>query len=237
MAKFRLKRRRIRRGRTRMRRKRMLYKKRRSFRKRKFIAQRHRIQFMPLDKIVRMRYCDNITMTTTTAGFTNSYLFRPNSIYDPNATGGGHQPTNRDLWMTYYNEYCVIGSRITIRPIRDTNLHPENWYDVYTTESIADLPSTATEMIEFKGKSGVAGSWIDDNRRVKKAYWAANKWFKRKVMSDDNMWTAVNDSPLDVLYFVILLCCPAAANQSIMFNVVIDYTVALRKRLEVNTEN
>jgi len=219
-------------------RKRTMYKRRSTYtRKKKFYSQRVQTQFMPLSKIVKMRYVETISITLTSAGTNYGWYFKPNSIYDPNGSGGGHQPTNRDLWMTYFNDYLVIGSRITVKPIRDTNLQSEIWYNVWLCEDISDLPNTSTELAEFKGKPGIMGSWIDDNRRVKRAYYSANKWFKRKVMTDADMWTSVNNDPNNALYFYIQATCPAAGSQTAMFAVTIDYTVAVRHRKDNNTQN
>ena len=44
---------------------------------------------------------------TSTAGIVNDYQFRLNSIFDPDYTGGGHQPLGRDQLAGLYNRYRV----------------------------------------------------------------------------------------------------------------------------------
>lgn len=53
--------------------------------------------------ITRMKYAE--TVTTGVAGL---YTFNLNSIFDPNATGVGHQPYAHDTFQSMYNRYRVI---------------------------------------------------------------------------------------------------------------------------------
>lgn len=41
------------------------------------------------------------------------YIFRLNSIFDPNVTAAGHQPMGRDLWAGIYQYYRVISAEFT----------------------------------------------------------------------------------------------------------------------------
>lgn len=55
------------------------------------------------------------------AGFTNFY-YSCNGMYDPNISGGGHQPLFFDQMTPLYKHYCVIGSKITVSfPITDVD--------------------------------------------------------------------------------------------------------------------
>lgn len=62
-------------------------------------------------QIVRMRYVEEFALDPG-LGSVASYIFRANGLYDPNFSGTGHQPYGFDQWMTYYNQFTVLGSRI-----------------------------------------------------------------------------------------------------------------------------
>lgn len=62
----------------------------------------------------KMRYNEQITITPVT-GLVGSYIFRTNSLTDPNLTGVGHQPRGYDQLMSLYDHYTVIGAKITAR--------------------------------------------------------------------------------------------------------------------------
>ncbi len=63
--------------------------------------------------IVKLRYCTGITINPT-SGLTGSHVFHASGMYDPDITGTGHQPLGFDQWMTFYDHYTVIGSRIHV---------------------------------------------------------------------------------------------------------------------------
>jgi len=42
-------------------------------------------------------------------------VFRANSLYDPNYTGGGHQPNGFDQLIAAYNHFTVISSKIRVK--------------------------------------------------------------------------------------------------------------------------
>jgi len=46
---------------------------------------------------------------------TAQHTFRCNNIYDPDATGGGHQPRHFDILAEVYDHYTVLGSKMTAK--------------------------------------------------------------------------------------------------------------------------
>lgn len=72
--------------------------------------------YAPLGTIhaANLRYCDNQTIDCG-AGVSGDYVFSANGMYDPNITGVGHQPSGFDQMMTFFDHYCVTGSKCTVR--------------------------------------------------------------------------------------------------------------------------
>lgn len=64
--------------------------------------------------ITKLRY----GFTVSTAALSNEtiidYVFRMNSIQDPDFTGTGHQPLWHDTYSTVYETYRVLGSQLTV---------------------------------------------------------------------------------------------------------------------------
>lgn len=60
-----------------------------------------------------LRYSETINMDPG-AGVPSHYLFKATSIFDPNATGVGHQPYGHDTLAGIYNHYEVEEAIITI---------------------------------------------------------------------------------------------------------------------------
>lgn len=60
---------------------------------------------------VKLTYCENRTINALGGGV---YVYRGNSINDPDLTGVGHQAMGHDEWATLYRRYKVTGSKITV---------------------------------------------------------------------------------------------------------------------------
>ena len=73
---------------------------------------RYRDPFPAVEKY-QLRYADTIAINAG-VGAAASYLFRANSIYDPDQTGIGHQPYGHDQLNEIYNHYCVDSATITV---------------------------------------------------------------------------------------------------------------------------
>lgn len=74
----------------------------------------------PAQATAVMRYSQTITLTPT-AGSVSTRLFRANGIYDPDATGTGHQPYGHDIYAQIYNHYNVRSATITVTPTASSN--------------------------------------------------------------------------------------------------------------------
>lgn len=67
-----------------------------------------------------MRYSEVISLNPGIAT-PAAYLFRANSIFDPNFSGIGHQPYGHDTYSSIYNHYCVTSSVITVQSTTSAN--------------------------------------------------------------------------------------------------------------------
>lgn len=68
---------------------------------------------------VKLKYVDTGTLTIPLGlGAAVYAIWRGNSIYDPYAGVGGHQPYGTDQWAQFYKRYRVYGSRIRFQVIQ-----------------------------------------------------------------------------------------------------------------------
>ena len=95
-----------------------------------------------------LRYVDVITIDPGAAA-TASHVFRANSLFDPDATGTGHQPLMFDEYAELYGEYRVLSSKITITPMVDdsSNILPV-FYGVFGDKDATLTYTLATAIIE-----------------------------------------------------------------------------------------
>lgn len=71
-------------------------------------------QAFPPNLDVNLTYFQQINLTATTPGLAVHYLFRTNSIFDPDFSGVGHQPGMHDQLALIYEHYRVLRSKIEI---------------------------------------------------------------------------------------------------------------------------
>lgn len=72
------------------------------------------------DKLITKLHYSDVGTITCTSGVQSQYVYRLNSIFDPDLTGTGHQPMFRDQFNTVYNQYAVISSKIKYTVINTT---------------------------------------------------------------------------------------------------------------------
>lgn len=102
---------------------------------RKKIGGYGRTRFVSYDTLLqhkfrtRLTYCD--TKTLVPAAGQARYVWRLNSLFDPDFTGGGHQPGYHDEWALLYKKYRVTGCKwyITCSPSRQAT-----WNQATTTQ-------------------------------------------------------------------------------------------------------
>lgn len=91
--------------------------KRKARKGRKTVNINRALQPIPQRYICKMKYSDTMTFSSV-AGTTRWNL---NSIFDPNRSGGGHQPYGHDTFQTLYNRYRVIACSYVITAYNGTN--------------------------------------------------------------------------------------------------------------------
>jgi len=176
-------------------------RKRRTRRRKK--ARTYRINTLggfPNQKTVRLRYVTEIGLNAG-SGSIAVHQFRANSLYDPDKTGVGHQPSNFDPLMTMYDHYTVIGSKIKITPVTDNNVDRFPAYvGIYTADksSLATMYATGgiSNVFEqrrnnkFKHVTGEGGELSNPNNKSLTSYWSAKKFFGKptKTMIGNDLY-------------------------------------------------
>ncbi len=67
---------------------------------------------VPNKNLVRLRYVTSVQIDPAT-GLAGDHVFSANNIHDPDFSGIGHQPYGHDTLQTLYDNYIVVGSKIT----------------------------------------------------------------------------------------------------------------------------
>lgn len=107
------------------RKRRMIQRKRRRKRRTKRANVIPRLTFysggIPPQMVVRFKYSQTIALNPSSLLPITTWVFRANSLYDPDSTGTGHQPYLFDFWSQVYKRYTVLGSKMTMMPEQTTS--------------------------------------------------------------------------------------------------------------------
>jgi len=195
----------------------------------------------PETKTVKLKYCDYFTIDPQTGGSLGSYLFRANSIYDPNYTGTGHQPLGYDQWAGLYNHYTVISSKINISIIPNLTTSqylPGNVVGIFLSDDVTFSGTNLTQLMEqgytnYKYLQMYPGNGVD----TLKHSFNAKRFYNVKDVKDNQvtLGALVGSNPSEEAYFV---CFVGAADSttdtaSIGCVVTMEYLVTFTEPKEI----
>lgn len=177
---------------------------------------------------VRLRYNmqSAVTSIVTTGAF--SYVFRGNSVFDPDFTSTGGQPTNFDDWSALFGNYRVWGSTIEVRLIPTlSGSEPVQWVlgprHTSTSISSATQPDFATQPYVRRYQSNIYRAGAPDSTIVMNMSTRKFLGYTRSEFEGaDDLTAAVGANPVRQWYWHI-----SATNfdVSVTSEVAIDVTV------------
>jgi len=152
------------------------------------------------------KYAEKVSIDPPTGGLSSSYFISTNSLFDPNRSGVGHQPYGFDEFMTFYDHYTVIGSKITITLLNTGSTSTDTYLVAITerdtTSAVADIThliemgnSTYATIAAANGSSGVATLTHRSNPA---------KFLGRSApLADPDLKGTVSSSPVEESFFEI----------------------------------
>lgn len=106
----------------------------------------------PASQMVKLRYVQEISLDPGVSGSVASYVFRGNSLFDPDYTGTGHQPMLFDQYSAVYSTYQVLGAKITMSHIPNTANNTNNYFGICkgTSPNAISTFSDTASLLESK---------------------------------------------------------------------------------------
>lgn len=171
----------------------------------------------PMRYYTTLRYCDVFTLASmaSTPSGQASQVWCLNSLYDPDVTGGGHQPYFYDQFMSSvgpYSKSCVLGTRVVVdaSPANDNPAGSAIAFNVACgptitrsapPHSVTDVP----ELLELPGWTG--GVVCANQRRSFKFQFDIARLFGRPrvaIESEDNYSAGYNANPASMYYLQVI---------------------------------
>lgn len=173
--------------------------------------------------IVKLRYVDNRILNSTAVAL-GRHVFSCNSCYDPDLTGGGHQPIGFDEWSQFYTYYKVLGAKITVNAVNGTG-EPQLIHVIRLDDPNPAGGMTALMEQPYGQWRALAGSLGGRSNTTIKHYYSAKKQFPN-LYRDDTLRANIGANPLEQMYWVISSQrVDAAGTADIAVTVNIEYIV------------
>lgn len=155
--------------------------------------------------LVKLRYTTTLSLNPG-AGTPGTNVFSANGLYDPDITGVGHQPMSFDQWMTFYDHYTVLGSKISanfMNPFASFLLCGIDLRDkasAVTTniENIAENAGTIYTNLEPVGSGRPM-------KTLRKTFSAKKFFTKRNVRDEKDLEGTSGANPVEQAYFHVWL--------------------------------
>lgn len=190
---------------------------------------------------VTLKYNEDISLGISAGGLMSNYLFRCNSIFDPNQSGVGHQPLGHDQYANFYKKYMVVASTITCTfksfdNSETTNADGSNYTVGIST--IQDPSGATTSTTEFMENNRTTYS----NVCAQAPYTMVHKKFDPidffgldSILDNEKYGADFGSNPEQQAFWQIGVFQPTAPTTSgrMYVNVAIKYTLALRERVNV----
>lgn len=154
----------------------------------------------PNSIITKLRYVDLITLTSTAGSLaTNNYL--ANSIYDPNSTGVGHQPLYHDQYAAIYDQYVVLGSKITVH-FQPYQVDQAWIFGIVGDDDVTISTTTETRMEQNNSVWTISGT-NDSGPVVLSQTFSPLRDFGVDAKDDGASQTAVGSNPTEQIVFAV----------------------------------
>lgn len=178
------------------------------------------LQPIPQRQIVKMKYAQNINTSVANA---YNYKFNLNSIYDPDFTGGGHQPYGHDQFQALYNRYRVISCSYVVTGYSGSTgicygVLPGN--EQITATTLAELRENprARFITQYPGGS--------TTKLTGKVYLPSLMGrTKTQYMADDRYQSIFGASPQETAFLNVTGLDLSEAGASINWTITLTYTV------------
>ena len=188
----------------------------------------------------KLVYTDTILLSSTGSVAFNTHTFRANSVFDPDWTGAGHQPTRFDQLAALYQRYEVLKSKIRVQfttgQLADTSttvaLGP--WHVGVVCSGQATPAGTGTDPGYTLAESPRAdhGALCEAMVKTCKTYW--DRSLNGVVKHDDSLTAAVSANPASEGYYILWAFNEGnVASTSVLAHVRIEYEVRFTRPVQV----
>ncbi len=175
---------------------------------------------------VKMRYVNRITIDPAAGGM-GVQVFAANGMFDPDITGGGHQPRGFDNLMPLYNHYTVIGSKLTVSSANIATQASGALLGVSLQDTTLVL-GNVNDYLEDYSSTNIFGIASAESHITLSMDFSNKKFLGPNPLADDRKGTVTSNPVESAFYHIYFAPVDVGIDLSIRsFLVVIDYIALL----------
>jgi len=155
---------------------------------------------------MRLRYVQRVALTCS-LGVINKYSFSCNSLYDPDISGGGHQPLYFDQIMALYDHYTVVSSTIKVTACAAGATTVPTIIGVMVDDDASTAPVTNfSTMMEQSNVTKRITTGSNTNSYTFNRKWSANEMFKTvDPLSNSLLQGSASGSPVEQSSYTLFI--------------------------------
>lgn len=157
-------------------------------------------QPIPKQLFNRLKYAETVNVAIGVSGL-GSYIFSCNGMYDPNTTGGGHQPMYFDQWSAMYNHYTVLKSTMKATVVANTT--GATIFSLGQDDDATINAATSYTIWERPGfQTKVVNAPVNPENTFLWSKWDAKKVFGADPQSDPSLQGSATSNPTEQTFYV-----------------------------------
>jgi len=174
--------------------------------------------------IAKLRYSDNKVITST-SGVPTVSVFRWNSLFDPDATGAGHQPLYYDTYGSVYDHYAVISAKAKVYIV-----NPESALSVIVgclTDDDTASASAITVFMEQSSSKHVLLTPLSGSRSstIFNMNWNCMEFLGIDPYTSQSYKTAIGSNPSEESNLMVFSATTTSSTSNVTINVDIEFEV------------
>lgn len=188
------------------------------------LSYNYNVAGFPTRIVSTVRYHEAGSLVSVVGSLVNS-TYRWNSTFDPDLSGGGHQPLYRDTYATVYDHYAVVSAKAYITFVNPTTspvlvgvVNDDDGTASTTLDTICEQSTSQYQLLGPVSSSKSTCSFIPT--------WNAKNALGIDPFTSEQYKTAIGSNPAeDSILAVFAADISGAASTTIYYDIIIEMTV------------
>ncbi len=207
-------------------------KKKRTFRETRTTSSYTARAVGPQTLIRKLRYATQTSVNPPAGGAAANVFIRANGMFDPEVAVGGHQPLGFDQYMTMYDHFKVLGSKITVQFLQEGSGHASQAVACISLDDDVTANTSIENMIE-QGLSTwkvMQAEQAQAEPTILSKTFSSKNFFRNKLYSAELQGNVSSDPQEEAIFNISVAGLNGTDPNVTDMLIVIDYIVSFTER-------